>query len=106
MVLIGNASPLGDGYQQTYRFVCGALWSEMTGWCDERFSELVLAASTSTDRVERPKQLGEAYHILTEGRPILPLFQLENIVGMSSAIDWTPDANESLWMYRAHPKGN
>lgn len=103
MILVGNASSLGDGYQQSYRFVCGALWSEMTGWCDDRFSSLVNSAAVTMDREARAEYLGEAYHILTDARPILPLFQIASTVGVSSDIDWSPDPNETLWMFRAHP---
>lgn len=55
------------------------------------------------DREARAEYLGEAYHILTDARPILPLFQIASTVGVSSDIDWSPDPNETLWMFRAHP---
>jgi peptide/nickel transport system substrate-binding protein len=40
---------------------------------------------------------------VAEERIMVFLFQLENLAGVSEAIDWTPRADELLWTYEAAP---
>lgn len=100
---IGHANSLQDGYHAVQRARCGFEFSLKTGWCDERFTELVEAAAVTVDPEQRTEYLSEAFHLLSDSRSIIHLFQLENLIGVSNDVEWTPTPDEQLWMYAAQP---
>jgi peptide/nickel transport system substrate-binding protein len=103
LALIGHANSLGDGYYSVQRARCGAEYSKITGWCNDRFNQLVDLAAGTINPVPRAEYLYEAFHLLTDSRSILFLFQLDNTIGISKDVDWTPTPDERLWMFAAKP---
>lgn len=104
IALIGYANSLQDGYHALHRAQCGHEFSRKTGWCDDRFDELVQLSERTTDPAEREAQLAEAFHLLADSNSILFLFQLQNVAGVSNSIDWQPRPDEQLWMFDAQPR--
>lgn len=103
LAMIGHANSLGDGYHAVQRAQCGDEFSKITGWCDEKFDALVKASMSTNDTEKRTAALTEAIHMLTDSRSVLYLFQLENTIGISKKVDWTPTPDERLWMFAAKP---
>lgn len=101
--LIGHANSLQDGYHAVQRARCGFDFANKTGWCNDRFDELVELSAVTVDPEKRAGYLAEAFHLLTDSRSIIFLFQLENIIGIGNDIEWTPTPDEQLWMYAAKP---
>ncbi|CAN5586070.1 hypothetical protein BH24DEI1_BH24DEI1_04900 [soil metagenome] len=40
---------------------------------------------------------------MVEERPMIFLFQLENLAGVNVNVDWSPRPDEMLWMFDAQP---
>lgn len=100
---IGHANSLQDGYHALQRARCGFEFSLKTGWCDERFTELVETSAVTVDPEQRAEYLSEAFHLLSDSRSIIHLFQMENLIGVNNDVEWTPTPDEQLWMYAAQP---
>lgn len=103
LALIAHANSLQDGFHAVQRARCGFEYSNVTGWCDPEFDELVNLSAGALDPDERASYLSDAYHMLTESRSILYLFQLDNIIGISNDVDWEPTPDERLWMFDSRP---
>ena len=103
LALIGHANSLQDGYHALQRARCGFEFAEKTGWCNKRFDELIKLSAVTVDPEKRSAYLSEAFHLLTDSRSIIFLFQLQNVIGVSKKVDWTPSPDEQLWMFAAKP---
>ncbi|QOG08439.1 ABC transporter substrate-binding protein [Aureimonas sp. OT7] len=101
--LIGHANSLQDGYHAVQRARCGYDFANRTGWCNDRFDELVEKSAVTVDPELRAGMLAEAFKLLSDSRSIIYLHQSENIIGIGNDVDWTPSPDEQLWMYAAKP---
>lgn len=103
MVLMGLANSMFDGWHAQRAFLCDGSYIGRTNWCNEEFDRLVKAAEVELDEEKRVQYLHDAFYIMAEERPIITLYQLENLVGVNNDVDWAPRPDELLWMFDAHP---
>lgn len=101
--LIGLANPLFDSWFALRAIQCEGSFAGKTNWCNERFDELIQASESELDPASRDALLGEAFEIVADERPQIYLFQLQNLAGVSTDINWEPRPDELLWMYDASP---
>ncbi|MDP0926157.1 ABC transporter substrate-binding protein [Paracoccus onubensis] len=104
IALIGHANSLQDGYHAVQRARCGFEFSLKTGWCDEEFDKLIEQSAATVDPKERAQQISDAFDLFVESNTVLHLFQVENLIGVSTSVDWSPSPDEQLWMYDAQPQ--
>ena len=100
---IALANSMFDGWNAQRQLVCEGEWSESTNWCNERFTELVNGSAVELDLDKRSEMLEEAYDIIADERPMIFMHQLQNLVGLSSTVDWTARPDELVWVYDAKP---
>ncbi|CAN5670379.1 ABC transporter substrate-binding protein [soil metagenome] len=103
MVVTGLGNSFGDNWFAMRALLCGGQYDDRVGWCNERFDELMNAAETEVDPTARAEMLHEATDIVAEERPWITLFQRQDLVGVSSDVEWTPRADGMLWMFEATP---
>lgn len=103
LVVTGLGNSMRDNWFAMRALLCDGEYQERVGWCNERFDEVMRAAETEVNPEARAKLLHEASHIVAEERPWITLFQQQNLVGVSTKVDWTPRQDEFLWMYDAMP---
>ncbi len=103
MALIGLGNSLFDAALAYPSISCEGVYAGKTNWCDEAFDALIDEATIELDPDRRAELYEEIYEIVAEERIMVFLFQLENLAGVSAAIDWAPRADELLWMYEAAP---
>lgn len=103
LVVTGLGNSMGDNWFAMRALFCGGEYATRVGWCNERFDELMTAAETEVDPEARAALLHEATDIVAEERPWITLFQQQNLVGVSTGVDWTPRPDEYLWMWSAQP---
>lgn len=106
IVLIGLANSMFDGWFALRAFLCDGSYKDRTNWCHEEFDRLVRAAEVEVDAELRSQYLHEAFYIMLEERPLIALYQVESLVGISNDVDWTPRQDELLWMFDAQPLGS
>jgi peptide/nickel transport system substrate-binding protein len=103
MVVTGLGNSMGDNWFAMRALLCGGQYDDRVGWCNERFDELMHAAENEVDPDRRAEMLHEATDIVAEERPWITLFQRQDLVGVSTAVDWAPRADGMLWMFEATP---
>lgn len=65
--------------------------------------ELIAAQVVTVDPEARRELLVEAQRLAKDLAPWIFLFDLENIYGVSNRLDWTPWANDFIWLRDAGP---
>ncbi len=103
MALIGLGNSLGDAALTYTSIRCGDTYAMMSNWCNPHFDELYAQALVELDGDRRAELFREIYGIVAEERVWVHLFQLENMAGVTNAIDWKPRPDEYLWMFDAKP---
>ncbi len=103
MGLIGLGNSLFDAALAYTLITCDGGYSGKTNWCDPGFDLLLAEALVELDPVRRAELFDQVYEVVAEERVMVFLFQLENLVGLSDAVDWTPRVDELLWMFDARP---
>lgn len=103
MALIGLGNSLGDAALTYTSIRCGDTYAMMSNWCNPHFDELYAQALVELDDARRAELFREIFTIVAEERVWIHLFQLENMAGVSNAIDWKPRPDEYLWMFDAKP---
>jgi peptide/nickel transport system substrate-binding protein len=101
--LIGLGNSMFDASLAFTALLCDGSYFGKTAWCNETFDRAVLDAETTLDEEARTELLSQAYRLVAEERPMIFLFQLENLAGVSTAIEWSPRPDEMLWMFDAQP---
>jgi peptide/nickel transport system substrate-binding protein len=101
--LIGLGNSMFDGSLALAALTCDGSYAERTNWCNEDFERLFYEAETELDGERRAELLREAFYIVAEERPMIFLFQLENLAGVNVNVDWSPRPDEMLWMFDAQP---
>jgi peptide/nickel transport system substrate-binding protein len=104
LVVTGLGNSMRDNIFAMRALLCDGSYADRVGWCNDRFDELMYAAETEVDPAKRAEMLHEATHIVAEERPWITLFQQQNLVGVSNAVDWRPRQDELLWMFEAKPR--
>lgn len=103
IVLMGLANSMFDGWHAQRAFLCDGSYIGRTNWCNEEFDELVRAAEVELNEELRVQYLRDAFYIMAEERPLITLYQVENLVGVNDGVSWTPRPDEGLWMFDARP---
>ncbi len=103
MALIGLGNSLGDAALTYNSAMCEGAYAIMHNWCDDHFDALYNEALTEMDADRRAELFREIFEIIAEERVYISLYQLENLAGVAADIDWTPRADEYLWMFDAMP---
>ncbi len=65
---------------------------------------LLKEAAETTDEAKRLDLYKQAQHIVYEDAPNVFLYELEDIYGVSSRVEWTPRSDEMVWPYSASLK--
>lgn len=104
MALIGLGNSLGDAALAYTSAMCEGPYAVMHRWCDEAFDALHREALQELDEGRRAELYREIYRTIADEHVYIHLFQLENLAGVASSIDWTPRADEYLWMFEARPR--
>jgi peptide/nickel transport system substrate-binding protein len=101
LVVTGLGNSMRDNWFAMRALYCDGSYAERVGWCNERFDEVMTAAETEVDAVKRAELLHEATDIVATERPWITLFQQQNLTGIANHVDWSPRADELLWMFEA-----
>src|SRR5690606_13705534 len=96
IALIGLANSLFDGWFALRALPCDGAYAKRTNWCNPEFDQLLADAEFNLDLEERARQIEAAYDIVAEERPMIALFQIDALVGVSNAIDWQPRPDEMV----------
>jgi len=104
IALIGLANSLFDGWFALRALPCDGAYAKRTNWCNPEFDQLLADAEFNLDLEERARQIEAAYDIVAEERPMIALFQIDALVGVSNAIDWQPRPDEMIWAFDIQPK--
>jgi peptide/nickel transport system substrate-binding protein len=103
MALIGLGNTLGDAALAYTSARCGDGYAVMHNWCEPDFDALHAQALVELDPDRRAELYTDIYEWIAEERVFIHLFQLENMVGVAEAVDWSPRVDEYLWMFDAAP---
>ncbi len=101
IALTGLGNSILDGWFALTGYRCNGAYIGNTDWCNPRYDELVDGANAEVDLEQRTAMLHEAFYILTEERPEIGLFQLDNVLGLGADVQWEPFVDELLWMFDA-----
>ena len=71
----------------------------LSNWDNAEFNQVVEAARKEMDPAKRAELYGKAQKILKEEAPMIFLYQLKDLYGASSRIDWNPRPDESIRFY-------
>jgi len=104
MALIGLGNSLGDAALAYTSAMCEGGYAVMHRWCEPEFDALHREALIELDEVRRAELYREIYRWVADEHVYLHLFQLENLAGVASNVDWSPRADEYLWMFEAQPR--
>ncbi len=104
IALIGLANSLFDGWFALRALPCDGSYAKRTNWCNPEFDQLLTDAEFNLDLDERARQIEAAYDIVAEERPMIALFQIDALVGVSNAIEWQPRPDEMIWAFDIQPK--
>jgi ABC-type transport system substrate-binding protein len=94
-----------DGSLALAAFTCDGSYAERTNWCNEEFDRLFYEAEVELGGERRAELLREAFYIVVEERPMIALFQLENLVGVNANVDTaglSPSASSTTPMNACH----
>jgi peptide/nickel transport system substrate-binding protein len=83
--------------------MCDGSYAMMSQWCDPSFDEIYAQALSEMDDARRAELFREIFTIVADERVYIHLFQLENMAGVTNAIEWSPRPDEYLWMFDAKP---
>ncbi len=100
---IGLSNSMFDASLGLTPILCDGTYAGRTGWCNEEFDRIVNEALVELDPERRAELLAEAFNIAVEEGPMITLFQLENLAGVNTRLEWEPRLDELLWMYEAEP---
>jgi peptide/nickel transport system substrate-binding protein len=103
MALIGLGNSLGDAALTYNAVMCDGSYAMMSQWCDPSFDEIYAQALSEMDDARRAELFREIFTIVADERVYIHLFQLENMAGVTNAIEWSPRPDEYLWMFDAKP---
>ena len=103
MALIGLGNSLGDAALAYTSARCGDTYAMMHNWCEPEFDEVYAQALVELDPERRAELFTEIYEWIAEERVYVHLFQLENMAGVATNVDWSPRPDEYLWMFDAQP---
>jgi peptide/nickel transport system substrate-binding protein len=104
MALMGLSNTMFDGWYPQRAILCDGTYRYKTNWCNPEFDAAVNAAAMEMDEEKRAGFIAEAYYIVAEDRPQIMLFQGEDLVGLSTDVEWTPRQDSLLWMFEARPR--
>ena len=104
MGLIGLGNSLFDAALAYTLLYCDGFYSGKTNWCDPAFDALLDEALVELDPERRAALYDAIYQRVADERVMIFLFQADNLAGVSDAVDWTPRADELLWMFSAAPR--
>jgi peptide/nickel transport system substrate-binding protein len=76
-------------------FQSESIWSK---YANPEVDRLLEAARSTLDENERIDLYRQVHEILAEDMPSVPLYQVTAIYGASDDLEWTPTANESLFV--------
>ncbi|MBS9719681.1 ABC transporter substrate-binding protein [Tianweitania sp. BSSL-BM11] len=76
-------------------FRSGSIWAK---YKNEKFDALVDEARTILDENKRKELYKQAYEILREDVPGIGLYQVFALYGAAKNLEWTPSANESMFV--------
>ncbi len=76
-------------------FQSESIWSK---YANPEVDRLLQAARSTLDTDERIDLYRQVHEILAEDMPSVPLYQVTAIYGASDDLEWTPTANESLFV--------
>jgi len=103
MALIGLANSLRDAAITYTGVMCDGGYAIMHNWCSPEFDAMYEQALVEMDPDRRAGLFREVFSIVAEERVYVHLFQLENMAGVANTVDWSPRADEYLWMFEAKP---
>lgn len=104
VALIGLANSLFDGWFALRTLTCDGSYAKRTNWCEPEFDKLLTDAEFNLDLAERTAQIGAAFDIVAKERPMIALFQIDALVGVSQSISWQPRPDEMIWAFDIQPK--
>lgn len=99
VALIGLANSLFDGWFALRTLPCDGTYAKRTNWCVPEFDQLLIDAEFNLDLEERARQIEAAFDMVAEQRPMIALFQIDALVGVSNAITWQPRPDEMIWAF-------
>jgi peptide/nickel transport system substrate-binding protein len=76
-------------------FQSESIWSK---YANPEVDRLLQEARSTLDEEERIDLYRQVHEILAEDMPSVPLYQVTAIYGASDDLEWTPTANESLFV--------
>ena len=71
----------------------------LSNWDNAEYNQVVEAARREMDTAKRAELYGKAQQILKEEAPMIFLYQLKDLYGASSRVDWNPRPDESIRFY-------
>lgn len=104
VALIGLANSLFDGWFALRTLPCDGSYAKRTNWCNPAFDKLLSDAEFNLDLAQRTAQIEAAFDIVAEERPMIALFQIDALVGVSERISWQPRPDEMIWAFDIQPK--
>lgn len=99
--LIGLGNSMVDGWFALES--TGRSFAQNHNWQSDRLLEILDLSAEELDESRREELLEEGFDLVVEGLPQIFLFQLQNLAGISSEVDWQPRTDELLWMFNAKP---
>lgn len=102
--VMGLANSMFDNWFSMRAIQCGGAYRNRVAWCNERFDELMAIAQNEVNLQKRTEALIEATYIVYNERPWVTLFQSQQLVGVSTNIDWQPRQDELFWVFAATPR--
>jgi len=94
---IAYGNSMFDGSQALQRLELEMAAGE-TDYDNPEVEELLSEAMNNMDEDSRLEQYQKAQEIISEDRPIIPLFQVESIYGVNDRINFEPELSEMLYV--------
>lgn len=101
--MIGLANSLFDGWFALRTLTCDGSYAGNTHWCNEKFDRLLNAAEFNLNAEERAQQIEQAFDIVVEERPMIALFQVDDLLGVVQDVNYQPRPDEMIWAYGITP---
>ncbi len=99
--LIGSASAALDAGDALENVSCG-VWDSW--YCNPAIQARYVKARSTLDPARRAALYREIQPLVFDEAPIIFMYTQQGIYGVNKRLDWTPRADETLWLAKATVK--